>query len=166
MSHVGDDDHEAILGEARHGEISENPARVVAPLGVGHLTHGTRDSIGTEAIEDGGCIGALHEELRHERHVHGTDGLAHGAVLLCDPRAPESSAPGPRDLPLGFALGIEPLDELPPGRVGEVSSVRDPDVVQRRAANASRGVIVECRIATVTEEHTELFDDALGAEPP
>ena len=165
MGDVGDDHQELIIGQSRDREVCLDTAALIAPLRVHNPANRTGHRVDTEPIDDGRRIGALNEELGHQGHVHCANGLANDAVFLGHPGCPEAAAPRPGDLADRLARRVEPLDEFPSGRVGKVRSLRLPHMMKRGSTDVARRVLVERRVAAVTEEDAELLDDALGSEP-
>ena len=82
VAHVAGDDEEAVGGQAGDGEVGEDAAVDVAPLGVDDRARGDVDVAGGQPVEQRQGVRALDAELRHERHVHDADRLADGDVLL------------------------------------------------------------------------------------
>ena len=93
---------ESVLVELGDGEVGLQRAAVVEPLGVGDETGLGVDAVRREVVEEGSGVTALHEELRHERHVHRDDAVA-GCLVLGLPVG-EPVLPAPRE-PLDGRLG-------------------------------------------------------------
>jgi hypothetical protein len=72
---------ELALGQPRHRQVGLDPTALVGPLGVGDPTGGHIEVVAAQPVEQRQGIPALHEELRHEGHVHEDDAFPAGAVL-------------------------------------------------------------------------------------
>ena len=94
------------------------------------------DVVGRQVLEQPARVAALHEELRHERHVHRDDVLAGRAVLGRPPVEPVLPAPRQRlDDRRRLARRRVPVGALPAADVAEVRAARGEPVVQRRSAS-------------------------------
>ena len=132
------DDKEAVVREFRDRKIRLERARIIEPLRVGDHTWLAIDSVRGHSIEHAPGIAPLHQELRHERHVHEPGALAHRAMLLLPVREPVLSPP--RQL-LDNRLDARrrvPVGALPATHIAEVGTLLRQPVVHRRTLDAAR----------------------------
>ena len=66
VRHVAAHDQQLVVGEPGHGDVGEDAAAVVEPLGVDDPSDVARDGPGAHPVEQRGGVPALHEERRHE----------------------------------------------------------------------------------------------------
>ena len=90
---VGGDDPEALVVELGDGEVGLERAALVEPLRVGDDARRAVDVVGRDVVEEPPGVAPLHEELRHERHVHEDHALARRLVLGLPVREPVLPAP-------------------------------------------------------------------------
>ena len=134
---VGGDHQEPVVGQLRHGQVGLDPAVVVEPLGVGDPPRLAVHVAGRQLVEHRARVGAGHRELRHERHVHQPDALAHRAVLVGPLLEPRRVAPGRLGDRVAPGPG-EPVGALPAGHLAQQPAVADQPLVHRREQPVAR----------------------------
>ena len=144
---VGGDDPEALVVELGHGEVGLERAALVEPLGVGDRRPASPStSLAEMRSSTAPGVAALHEELRHERHVHDDHALARGAVLGRPVREPVLAGPTTACSASGSTPARRvPVGALPAADVAEVRAAARPAgrgtaTAWRRARSASSGV--------------------------
>ena len=162
MRRVGGDHPEAIVVELGHGEIGFEATGLIEPLGVGDDPSFAVYAIGRDPLECTARIRPLHEEFRHERHVHKPDALTDCAMLLGPVGEPVLPAPG-QCLHDGFdARGCEPVGALPAGHIAEVGTRTGQAIMDRGALDSASGLHrLAGEVGLV--HHAERLDRACGA---
>src|SRR4029453_8063156 len=90
------DDPEAVLGEARNGEVALDPAALIEHLRVGDGADIARDPVVAQVLQARRRAGADELDLRERGLVEQRRGLAAGAVLGADGGRPDLARPAAR----------------------------------------------------------------------
>ena len=149
-------DPEPVVGEARHGDVGDDPAAAVAPLRVDDAPGRPVDPVHAHALEQRGRVGPLDRDLAERGHVDDADPLAEGRVLGgqalvlgrprqavsalvgagAPPRPPGPVVVGPLPAVLGAVHGAQILrapvhrrEPAGPAPLGGVERVAQPVVV-------------------------------------
>src|SRR5262249_20754399 len=139
------DDVEAVLGEARDGEVAFDAAPLVAELGIDDAADRPVHARGSQSVDGGKGAGACELELAEGALVDEGDALAHGAMLGGDGREPVGAMEGGAVHAL-HSGGCEPVRPLP-ARLGAMDrAFLLQQVVERAAADAARALMLQPRI--------------------
>ncbi len=161
MGGVGGDDPVPIVVELGHGEIGFDRAGLVQPLRVRDHAGVTVDVVGRQLVQQPAGVATLHEELRHERHVHHDHVVASRLVLGSPVVEPVLSAPR-QPLDHGFdTFRGEPVRTFPAADVLEVTALQLQPLMDRRHLGVARRVHRPARVVALVD-HPERLDRARG----
>ena len=132
------DHHEAILGQAREGQIGLNPTGRVQPLGINRPAWRDRHVIGRDILQQGLGVRPFNPEFRETAEVEEGGAFAHRPMLggrqVKPVLPPIAVAVGGRRR----GVGVEPIGPFPAGGLAETCAGGGQAVVQRRMAHAAR----------------------------
>ncbi len=152
-------DPEAILGEARDGEVALDPAARIEHLRVGHLPDVAGHTVRAEALEEICRSLSRDEDLRERALVEDRRRLATCEVLGADRRRPELARPPARPQRLVAARGVrlEPVRTLPAGLLPECGAELLQSLVRRRDAQRAPGRPLVARVLDVVVRLVDLL---------
>ena len=165
MDGVAADHDVPVLGEPGDGDVGDDPAALVEPLGVHDPADRGVDVVRADAVEHRHRVRPLHQVVRHQCEVEDREVLAGLEVLLA--RALEGLTP--RIAPLdgrGDTRAGEVVGELPAAGRHEVCTVGDVLGVVRRASYVATALVLGVRPGQVVEQEAQPLDRALLAEEP
>ena len=139
MGRIRCDDPEAPVVKFGHGEVCFQQAGRIEPGGVGDDSGVSIDAVGGDALHHRTGVAALHEEFRHEGHVHEAHAFPDRPMLALPLAKPVLATPTQlTDRGLDTGTGV-PVSAFPTGDIAEVRTLSGELVVQGRALDAARG---------------------------
>ena len=158
------DDREAILGEARDGEVALDPAAAVEHLRVGDLLRLAGHPVVAQALEELRRPGSLDLHLRERGLVEDRHALPRGLVLGADRRGPVLAGPAPRAQRLVSLRGVRlvPVDPLPTRLLAERCLALAMPGGCGRDAQRPPGAALVVRVADVVVGLVGLLDPGVG----
>ena len=138
------DDHEFIRGETRDGQVGFDAAVLIQPLRVDDAARGNIDVRARQTVQEGASVFTLHEEFREAGLVEQGDGIAHCEAFFAAVVEPVLAAIAVFVLRVGARRGI-PVRAFPTSGLTHAGARGHETVVQRRAARATRGLVLVVR---------------------
>ena len=135
------------LSGAGDGQVRDDPALVVQPLGIDIGPHRHRHVVGADPVQHAHRIAALHDELAHEAFVEKARCGARGVVFAGRQRVPGLAVMGVGNL-WRRGVGREPPGHFPTRQVMKIGPHRGITVVQRQPPHPPCRLVVPMRQGT------------------
>ena len=139
------------LAQSRNGQVGLDPALVVEPLGIDHLARRDVDIVGADMVEHRAGVTSLQPEFGEGRLVEQRHTAAHGGALSGAIGEPVLAAIAIFVAGRATRLRV-PVGALPAECLAMAGTRRDQPVMDRRPADAARGLILLERIVRCVEQ--------------